>query len=486
MTEKRSIFLSHSSKNKVEIIRLAEDLRNAGVEVWIFEEHILPGDFIVKKLQEGLTKCDYLGIWLTNDSLESTWVETEWQNKLHEELEKNRVIVIPLLGGNVNIPPLLKDKRFVDFRDDYQAGLNDLLRTLNSKRELQFQQQCRAVILAGGFASRLWPLTIDRPKALIRIAGGTLLHHLLVALNEVQSIEEVIISVDEDKANYFSEIILQLRQASIHPIAVMEHALVNGKIKGPVAKLTELINSGRMLISPDTWNLVIGVDNIFTFSLADFVLFAQKRGASSNVVIEKEVVPRKFGVAKTSGDILDSVLEKPQLIIEEVTKISTACYIYNGVDTRSIPDFLRDPSNDDSLGALVAWLCSQSKVLACSFSSEWADVGTMDGLLTGNRLLITKVSRQPALIPGKYKIREPVYIEDGVRIENSIVGPNVFIGHGCHIKDSEITNAIIYENCSINHCAIFDQIVAGEGSRFEGNISAAVYGPMTSLTSIRD
>ncbi|MBN2210601.1 MAG: TIR domain-containing protein [Sedimentisphaerales bacterium] len=484
MAKNPSVFLSHSSQDKPAVKRLAEDLRAVGIEVWLDEEKIGVGESIAQKLQEGLKQTDYLAIWLTKHATSSGWVETEWHSRLQDEITEGRVIVLPLLAEKCQIPQFLKDKRYADFRENYDAGLADLLRTLNSQREPEPFEFCHAVILAGGLATRLWPLTSDYPKALLYIGGDTLLQHLVSSLNNVPQINEIVVSVDKNKAKYFTETEQQLQKVSNYPVSVVKHASVANKIKGPIAKLGELIQTGRLQSGQRKWTLVIGVDNVFSFLLKDFISFAQNRGVSSNAVIEMKVSPKEFGVAKTSSDILKSVIEKPQGEEKVTTKISTACYIFTVEDTNQISTYLKDPCNDDSLGSFMAWLCAQSKVLACCLNSEWVDVGTREGLLSGNRMLISRVGRKPSLIPGKYRIIEPVYIEDGVHIVDSIVGPNVFLGKGCYINNSVVSNAIIYEKCFINSSRPFEHIVAGPHSRFEGNIGAAVYGPKTKITTL--
>jgi NDP-sugar pyrophosphorylase family protein len=483
MPKNPSVFLSHASADKPSVRQLAADLRAAGVDVWLDEAEISVGAPIPKSIQEGLTQSDYLAVWLTRQAVASGWVEREWQAQIFNEIEEGRVIVLPLLAETCEIPTLLRNKRYADFRGNYSAGLADLLRSLRSQRAPSTTEPVRVVILAGGLATRLWPLTRDLPKALLRLAGGTVLQHLLLTLKDLSCVDEILVSVDENKAHYFSDVAGEIDSVLNSRVSLVEHPLVGGSIKGPVAKIRELVDSGRLNTGPTGWNLVIGVDNIFTFSLSDFVSFAQERRVSSNVVIEKHTTPKEFGIARTTGDVLDSVLEKPEMIEEVITKISTACYIYTGDDIVRTREYL-DHKGDDNLGSFVAWLCQQSRVLACCFSSEWVDVGTREGILNGNRLLISRTGRQPQLIPGNYQIREPVFIEDGVRIEGSVIGPNVFLGRGCYIQDSEVSNAIVYEGCQIKSCRPFEHIIAGSNSHFEGNIGAAVYGPNTKITTI--
>jgi formylglycine-generating enzyme required for sulfatase activity len=123
----KRIFLSHSSQDKDSVRRLAEDLRRVGIEVWLDEWEIRVGDQISRKIQEGLKNTDYLAVWLTRASVASGWVEREWQAKFGAEIAAKSAIILPLLAEDCELPPLLVDKRYADFRRDYQYGLADLL-----------------------------------------------------------------------------------------------------------------------------------------------------------------------------------------------------------------------------------------------------------------------------------------------------------------------------------------------------------------------
>ncbi len=121
------VFLCHSSKDKKAIRRLAKDLGGHGIEVWLDEYKISVGDVIIEKLQEGISHCDYLLVWLTKKAILSKWAQREWYSKYHEEIESGRVMVIPLLAEDCDLPAFLRVKRYADFRKDYQAGLTELL-----------------------------------------------------------------------------------------------------------------------------------------------------------------------------------------------------------------------------------------------------------------------------------------------------------------------------------------------------------------------
>lgn len=125
-----TIFISHSSQDAVSSLRLAEDLKKAGLKVWLDEWDIAVGERITDKIQRGLTSADYLAVWLTRASVESGWVEREWQAKYHAEISSNSIMILPLLAEDCTIPILLSDKKYADFRSSYTTGLADLLRSV--------------------------------------------------------------------------------------------------------------------------------------------------------------------------------------------------------------------------------------------------------------------------------------------------------------------------------------------------------------------
>lgn len=129
-----SIFLSHATADKVAVKRLARDLRKGGVEVWMDQWRILVGTPIVQAIQTGLESTDYLAVWLTRRAVESRWVEREWQAKYYVEISSGRTAVLPLLAEDCDVPLLLREKRFADFRVDYNAGLQELVGAIGSSQ----------------------------------------------------------------------------------------------------------------------------------------------------------------------------------------------------------------------------------------------------------------------------------------------------------------------------------------------------------------
>lgn len=133
-----TLFLSHSSKDKPMVRKLARDVESLGVEVWLDEREIKVGDSIAKKVQDGLDRSDVLALWITPAALASEWVLEEWQTKFVQQLNTHKTLVYPLLAGHVVLPPFLSQRKYADFRKSYMFGLGELAKALD--REVEFEE----------------------------------------------------------------------------------------------------------------------------------------------------------------------------------------------------------------------------------------------------------------------------------------------------------------------------------------------------------
>jgi hypothetical protein len=128
-----SIFLSHNRDDKEFVRRLADDLRRAGVTVWVDEAEIRIGDSIIGKIEEGILGSNYLGVVLSPNSVASQWVKEELRTALHLQVAMKGKIVLPLLYQRCEIPPFLADKLYADFTEPekYEFVLRQLLSRLD-------------------------------------------------------------------------------------------------------------------------------------------------------------------------------------------------------------------------------------------------------------------------------------------------------------------------------------------------------------------
>jgi len=133
------IFLSHTSKDKPFVRKLAADLRTYGHTVWIDEAEINIGDSLIGKIRDGLDMVDYVAAVISKDSLKSEWVNKELEIASNREIKEKRVVVLPIMIEHVDLPGFLEGKLYGDFSDEnnYDEKLQLLLRTLGDSKKVE-------------------------------------------------------------------------------------------------------------------------------------------------------------------------------------------------------------------------------------------------------------------------------------------------------------------------------------------------------------
>jgi len=131
--EARVAFISHSSKDKPFVRRLAPDLVANGVKVWLDEQRILVGDSLPEKIAQGLAESDFFLVVASENSTNSAWVKKELSVALVHEIERRKVTVLPIRIDGVEMPKSIMDKKYADFTGSYGAGLKDLLASIKAQ-----------------------------------------------------------------------------------------------------------------------------------------------------------------------------------------------------------------------------------------------------------------------------------------------------------------------------------------------------------------
>ena len=134
----RSIFLSHNRADKPFVRRVNRELTTKGIQTWLDEAEILPGESLIDKIQQGLHAMDYLGVFLSPDSVKSNWVRKELNVAITQEIQGATVKVIPIIIGDLrdsDVPLLLSDKYYIDFRgvNPFEKGIHELLMVLSDE-----------------------------------------------------------------------------------------------------------------------------------------------------------------------------------------------------------------------------------------------------------------------------------------------------------------------------------------------------------------
>lgn len=138
------LFISHSSKDKEFVVKLANDLKALCYDIWFDEWEIKVGECIPTKIEEGIVNSNYVILVLSSNSISSNWVEKEWKTKYWDEINTKQIMVLPILINDCEIPVLLKTKKYADFRKNYAIGLVELTSSIspiikNKNNELNLQ-----------------------------------------------------------------------------------------------------------------------------------------------------------------------------------------------------------------------------------------------------------------------------------------------------------------------------------------------------------
>ncbi len=128
-----SLFLSHTSFDKPFVEKLAKDLQRIGVNVWYDKWEIKVGDSITWKIEEGIRENEYLAIVLSPEALNSEWVKSELGAAWVKQLKIKKIFLLPILYRDCDIPLFLSDRKYADFRLDYNQGFIELASVLGIK-----------------------------------------------------------------------------------------------------------------------------------------------------------------------------------------------------------------------------------------------------------------------------------------------------------------------------------------------------------------
>lgn len=123
-------FISYSSQDRFVARRIAYDLQSRGIEVWMDEFEILPGDSIVEKIAEGIRTSEYLIVLISKNSVGSSWVRKEFEMAFERNREASERRLIPVRVDDTPVPPYLAGVQYVDLRPDYSAAIERLANTL--------------------------------------------------------------------------------------------------------------------------------------------------------------------------------------------------------------------------------------------------------------------------------------------------------------------------------------------------------------------
>ena len=231
------------------------------------------------------------------------------------------------------------------------------------------------IILAGGYAKRLWPLTENMVKPLLPIKGKPIINYIMDKLAEVDDIEKVIISTNKRFEHQFKNWLSQQKYEKVRVHA--EPTRREEEKIGAIKAISELVVENRT-----NQYMIVAGDNYFSSNLKNFIRYCQKKKASTIAVYDI----KDLSLAKEYANIeidenrrIVNVKEKPRK--PKSTLVGTCIYFFPQDSLRRIHEYLREGNPSDSPGHFIEWLHKKEDVYGYVLRGHWTDIGTINSYM---------------------------------------------------------------------------------------------------------
>ena len=232
----------------------------------------------------------------------------------------------------------------------------------------------KAIILAAGYATRLYPLTEKTAKPLLEVKGQPIIEYIVDKLERCVQIQEIFVVTNE---KFYADFVSwqQARQSKKRIVVLNDKTKENGARLGAIGDMDYVIQTQHAYDDL----LVIAGDNLFSFEIEDFLKFYEQHQTTLVALFDtkdKKTIAARLGCVEI--DKFHRVLsfeEKPEK--PKTTLAATACYIFPNEDLHFIRDAI-EQRHFDRPGDVIKFIAAQKPVYGFQFSGYWYDVGTHD------------------------------------------------------------------------------------------------------------
>ena len=313
----------------------------------------------------------------------------------------------------------------------------------------------KVILPVAGKGTRLRPHTFTKPKSLVRVAGKTVLQHVIDGLAKVD-VEEYIIITDKN-----GHIIKQFVDEHYPDIKVTY--VTQTELLGPAHAVS--LACPRIQEGDDV--LVVFNDTLFVTDLTRIHMLCKDL---DGLIYSKEVEDyKRFGVNVMKDGVIVDMVEKPDQPVSKLAQVGLY-YMKNG---RQFMDYINKAIQNDLRTKGEFYLPEVFKLrikdglkLGAPEIEEWLDCGKPETLLETNRYLLERATGNHIFIEGCVII-PPVSIHPSAEVKHSVIGPYVSIAENCKINESIIRNSVINPN-SILHNVMLDESLSGDAVELAG------------------
>jgi glucose-1-phosphate thymidylyltransferase len=324
----------------------------------------------------------------------------------------------------------------------------------------------KVIILLAGYGKRMRPYTWSRPKPILRVAGNTVIGHILDMMSDITT-EEVIFVVGYKAAQIEDWIRENYPDLNTH-FVVQEQ---------PLGQAQAVWLCGEYL---DDGDVVVGFgDGIIE---ADYAQFPQP-GSDAVFLVQEVEDPRRFGVAVLNeAGYVTQLIEKPptvehKLALAGINWFRNGRQLFDAIDT--ILNEGRQTLGEYFMVDAYQVLLEQGAKIRTMLLRQWADAGTPQAILSTNARLLSAGFASPEAIERSFSedftVIPPVYIHPTAKIHSAIIGPYTTIEANVTASNVIIRNSIIDPGATVANC-VLDQALIGENARVEGQAKALFVG----------
>jgi glucose-1-phosphate thymidylyltransferase len=243
----------------------------------------------------------------------------------------------------------------------------------------------KAIVLAAGYATRLYPLTLTRPKPLLPVAGKPMIEYVLDNLAPIAGLDGVHVVTNARFASQFEEWAMGYGAGNApFPITVLNDGSTDDSNKlGAIGDIHFVLT--RVAVADDL--IVVAGDNLFDRTLEDFGRCARSRNAPLLAVYDVgdlEAIKKYNSITLDNEGRIVFFEEKPARPASTLTGI--ALYYYPRACLPLIQQYVAEGNNPDQPGRLVQWLYTRTPFYTWQVPGLWYDIGSKESLEEANRI----------------------------------------------------------------------------------------------------
>ncbi len=234
----------------------------------------------------------------------------------------------------------------------------------------------KAIVLAAGYATRLYPLTKDNPKPLLEVGKKPIIEYIISKIEEIHDIDRIVIITNNKFFPNFDEWAKKY-SCSKQIKVINDNTKSNEDRLGAIGDIKFVIDKEKI----DDDILVIAGDNLFEFSLTKMVdLFKKKKSPVIALYdVQSKELAKKYGIVTTdSNNKIINFVEKPAN--PESTLASTGVYLFPKNTLKLISEYLANRGSQDKTGSFLEWLYKKKDIYCCTFKEKWYDIGSFEEL----------------------------------------------------------------------------------------------------------